>query len=44
MMYQFIRNTKDKNRLEQEKIDQQYVNNALKNKKIITNMPLNNSI
>lgn len=30
-MYQFLRSTDDKNRLEQEKIDQQYVNNALKN-------------
>lgn len=30
-MYKFLRNTDDKNRLEQEKIDQQYVNNALKN-------------
>lgn len=28
-MYQFIRNTSDKNRLEQEKIDQQYVNDAV---------------
>lgn len=30
-MYKFLRSSRDKNRLEQEKIDQQYVNNALKN-------------